>query len=101
MGKGDIDDLATKFCVGSNAEANQTYRQVDYKDLRLKLQQEKLKVHLDRQQLKKFNSVKTRYGTTSTFNQHKEVWLKEDISIKSQIRCSFAKLLSNSLKLFI
>ena len=86
MGKGNIDDLATKFCVGSNAQANQTYRHVDYKELRLKLQQEKLKLHLDRQHLKKFNSVKTRYGTTSAFNQHKEVWLKEDISIKSQIR---------------
>ena len=86
MGKGNIDDLATKFCVGSNAQANQTYRHVDYKELRLRLQQEKLKLHLDRQHLKKFNSVKTRYGTTSAFNQHKEVWLKEDISIKSQIR---------------
>lgn len=86
MGKSSIDELATKFCVGSNAQANQTYRNVDYKELRLKLQQEKLKLHLDRQHLKKFNSVKTRYGTTSAFNQHKEVWLKEDISIKSQIR---------------
>ena len=86
MVKGSIDELATRYCVGSNAEANQTYRQLDYKDLRLKLQQEKLKLQLDRQHLKKFNGIKTRYGTTSAFNQHKEVWLKEDISIKSQVR---------------
>ena len=121
MGKGNIDELATRFCVGSSAEANQTYRQVNYKDLRLKLQQEKLKLQLDRQHLKKFNGIKTRYGTTSAFNQHKEVWLKEDISIKSQIRslsaiiseqadpakllceneiCEFLNILQDEFKLF-
>lgn len=86
MGKGDISDLTTKFCVGSTAAANKTYREVDYKELRAKLQEEKLKVHLDRQHLKKFQTVKETYSNTSAQNQHKEVWLKEDIAIKSQIK---------------
>eukprot|EP00116_Pleurobrachia_bachei_P003068 sb/3463330/ len=86
MGKGDIDDLTTKFAVGSNANANKTYKNVNYRDMKLKLQEEKLKLKLDRHNLKKFNKIKSKYGSTSTYNQHKSIWLKEDISLKSQVR---------------
>ena len=86
MVKGDISDLTRKYLVGANAAANETYKPVNYKNLRVKLKEEKLKLHLDRQHLKQFNKIKKQYGRFSNQNVHKEIWLKEDISLKSQLK---------------